>query len=100
MFETAGNGTHVVPFVEYCHAPCVVAALLTTATPANVFADDPPATLSVASENALPRSVESTVPAGAAVSSSIAESDALLAVATGASFTAVIDVLSATFAKL
>ncbi len=78
----------VAPF-NHCHTPwpASVAALLVIAMPARLFALDPPATWSAASEKLPPNSEVTVAPDGDAASSSIAASVALPD-ATGASFTA------------
>src|ERR1700752_362245 len=75
---------------NHSQAPCAaMAALPTTATPAKLFADEPPATVSSASENEALNTAVTVWPAGFVLSSLMAVSDWVVSATFGASFTGV-----------
>ena len=78
----------LLPSVDHCQVPCAaVAALAVMATPRKLLAEDPPATVSVASEKLAEKRALIRAPAGLVLSSLMAAREALLE-ATGASLTA------------
>src|SRR5262245_63750335 len=80
--------------IEYCQAPLAASTVwLLIAMPANVFAKEPPGTLSAASEK-LPLNSELTVAPGGLPVSSATDASVALPVATGASLTALTVILT------
>ena len=89
---TDGKASHVAMLeARYCHSPWpLVAVLSTIATPASVFALEPPLTESVASLKLLENSVLTVAPGAEVPTSSATAANVALPEATGASFTALI----------
>jgi hypothetical protein len=97
-----GKSAHVAMLeARYCHTPWPVpTALSTIATPASVFALEPPLTESVVSLKLPENSVLTVAPGAESPTSSLTDASVAVPEATGASFAAVMLVPSTTVAAL